>query len=639
MFEKTRHCFAIQFIFGALLSIFLLLGNVNYGRASDLSPIPDTGQTKCYDEDGEEIDCPTAGQDYYGQDGNYLINPPAYTKLDANGNDLPDSAISWFMVRDNVTGLVWEKKSDDGSLHDKDNTYSWADARDTFIAQMNANCYGGYSDWRLPAIEELTSIIDFSVHHPASCVQYFPNTVSSNYYSCTTMAEMTSYARVVNFDRGWDGKLAKTEYTYVRAVRGEVPTVVDRFLINGDGTVTDSLTGLMWQQETPESRNWKAAFTYCSNLTLAGYDDWRLPNQTELRTIVDYSRSPAIDTNYFPMTYFSHYWSSTTYVSHPDAAYYISSYDGEGFADDKTMYSDRVRAVRGGQPQITGHLIILQPKQGSFWSIGEILRIQWETQNIAGNVAISISREGGKSGTFQSISTGTANDGSFDWTVSETASVNCVLKIEPVSEPGKGTSQGLFSIQANYPNVTTGTVSQITADTALASGNVISDCGSPVSARGVCWSTTENPTTTDNKTIEGTGIGTFTSSITGFESNTSYHVRAYATNGIGTSYGSDVTFRTYSSVLYVSTDNECGGKEPCYNTIQKALAAAQTGALVLIAEGQYKESISVSGAKSLAFEGGWNKTFTTQTANKTFINAPTVPDGSLTMRMLSVTPN
>ncbi|MDM8518258.1 hypothetical protein QUF76_18840 [Desulfobacterales bacterium HSG16] len=86
-------------------------------------PIPDTGQTKCYN-DTIEIPCPSSGEDFYGQDGNYNINPPSYTKLDANGNDLSDTASDWVMVRDNVTGLIWEVKTHDGSVHDKDKTYT-----------------------------------------------------------------------------------------------------------------------------------------------------------------------------------------------------------------------------------------------------------------------------------------------------------------------------------------------------------------------------------------------------------------------------------------------------------------------------------------------------------------------------------
>ena len=78
-------------------------------------PVPDTGQTQSY-------------TDTFGEDSDYLINPPSYTKLDAQGNELSDSAASWVMVRDNVTGLIWEVKTDDGSIHDKDNEYTWYDS-------------------------------------------------------------------------------------------------------------------------------------------------------------------------------------------------------------------------------------------------------------------------------------------------------------------------------------------------------------------------------------------------------------------------------------------------------------------------------------------------------------------------------
>jgi hypothetical protein len=69
-----------------------------------LVPVPDTGQTRCYN-DSVEIPCPAEGQAFYGQDANYTINPPSYTKLDADGNDLPDNATEWVMVRDKLLAL------------------------------------------------------------------------------------------------------------------------------------------------------------------------------------------------------------------------------------------------------------------------------------------------------------------------------------------------------------------------------------------------------------------------------------------------------------------------------------------------------------------------------------------------------
>jgi hypothetical protein len=94
------------------------------------------------------------------------------------------------------------------------------------------------------------------------------------------------------------------------------------------------------------------------------------------------------------------------------------------------------------------------------------------------------------------------------------------------------------------PTVTTTAVTSITATTASSGGNVISDGGAAVTARGVCWSTSPNPTIADSYTTNGTGTGVFTSSITGLTPGTTYYVRAYATNSIGTAYGNPITFTT-----------------------------------------------------------------------------------------------
>jgi hypothetical protein len=91
---------------------------------------------------------------------------------------------------------------------------------------------------------------------------------------------------------------------------------------------------------------------------------------------------------------------------------------------------------------------------------------------------------------------------------------------------------------------TTTAPSQIKTNSAVGGGTVTYDGGGTVSARGVCWSTSANPTTSDSITTDGTGTGTFTSSITGLTSSTTYHVRAYATNETGTSYGADYRFST-----------------------------------------------------------------------------------------------
>ena len=102
------------------------------------------------------------------------------------------------------------------------------------------------------------------------------------------------------------------------------------------------------------------------------------------------------------------------------------------------------------------------------------------------------------------------------------------------------------------PTVTTSAVSNVTLTTASSGGIVTNDGGAAVTARGVCWSTSRNPTTANSHTTNGTGTGTFTSSITGLTPGTTYHVRAYAANSIGTSYGNDVTFTTTAATLTIS---------------------------------------------------------------------------------------
>ena len=97
----------------------------------------------------------------------------------------------------------------------------------------------------------------------------------------------------------------------------------------------------------------------------------------------------------------------------------------------------------------------------------------------------------------------------------------------------------------NTPTVSTSAVTNITTTSAVCGGSVTSGGGTTVSARGVCWSTSMNPTVAlSTKTVNGSGTGTFSSSITGLTSRRLYYVRAYATNSLGTSYGQNVSFTT-----------------------------------------------------------------------------------------------
>lgn len=117
------------------------------------------------------------------------------------------------------------------------------------------------------------------------------------------------------------------------------------------------------------------------------------------------------------------------------------------------------------------------------------------------------------------------------------------------------------------PTVITSTVTNTTSTTATCGGNVTSDGGATVTARGVCWSTSPNPTTNNNYTTNGNGVGSFTSVLTGLSSNTTYYVRAYATNSVGTAYGNEHSFTTPSPfVCGTSLLTDIDGN--VYNTVQ-----------------------------------------------------------------------
>jgi uncharacterized protein (TIGR02145 family) len=112
-----------------------------------------------------------------------------------------------------------------------------------------------------------------------------------------------------------------------------------------------------------------------------------------------------------------------------------------------------------------------------------------------------------------------------------------------------GTSYGneiTFTTSATLPVLQTSEAAPVTLTTAICGGTVTSDGGSSVTAKGVCWSTSQNPTVDDNKTNNGTGMGNFETSLSDLTPNTSYFVRAYAVNSVGVNYGTQVSFKTYN---------------------------------------------------------------------------------------------
>ena len=149
----------------------------------------------------------------------------SFTKLDANGTPLADQGVAytstpWSCVKDNVTGLVWEVKTTDGGIHNKDNTYQWGG--DTAIGKGHPNAQGtyydpswnelvqgsntdnlcGFYDWRVPTVAELSSIVNKGTSNPAIDTNYFPNTVINYFWSSSPLAVNSSYAWCIAFYYG-----------------------------------------------------------------------------------------------------------------------------------------------------------------------------------------------------------------------------------------------------------------------------------------------------------------------------------------------------------------------------------------------------------------------------------------------------
>jgi hypothetical protein len=119
-----------------------------------------------------------------------------------------------------------------------------------------------------------------------------------------------------------------------------------------------------------------------------------------------------------------------------------------------------------------------------------------------------------------------------------------------------GTSYGLdktFTTSATNPTLTTSEASSISYTTVTIGGNISSDGGSAILSRGICYGTTPNPTTANQKTTESVGTGAFSSNLTSLSVSTKYYARAYATNAVGTSYGNEISFTTLTQVIPIVT--------------------------------------------------------------------------------------
>ena len=319
-----------------------------YCQTSQCFPVPPTNQTTCYNNSAS-IACPdTAGSAtcaataFCGQNAQYPNNTRTYTCYNAGGtvqNPCDVTADADEVVTDSLTGLMWQR--------------TWATAKtwQQALDYCDTLTYGGHEDWRLPNPFELQSIVDDGRYGPSIDTTVFPGTPSDGFWSSSSYAGNATNAWSVYFNDGYVDGDAKTNAGGVRCVRGgPVESGIgsfDRFGISGAGeqVVSDSVTGLVWQKNSETYKTWQQALAYCESLVYGGQSDWRLPDQKELMSLVNYGReSPASD---FPDMPSDVFWSSSSYAADAAVAWHVYFNYGYVVNTGKGKIGS-VRCVRGG---------------------------------------------------------------------------------------------------------------------------------------------------------------------------------------------------------------------------------------------------------------------------------------------------
>jgi hypothetical protein len=273
-------------------------------------------------------------------------------------------------VTDPATGLTWMRCSmgqtwTSGACTGTTNTYTWSQA----MALTGASSFAGNSDWRLPNIRELQTIVDRTRFGPVLDSTAFPNTPSLFAWSATRLAANPNNAWKLHLSGGLSTNAGQSESNVVRLVRSNAPLgamnparPTTDYVDNDNGTVTHIPTGLMWQRcangqvwagsacsGSATLHTWAEAKGLTSNFV--GKTDWRLPTEDELLSLVDYTAdSPALNTTLLPSTPLTvGFWSATANILHPGNAWETDFARGNAIANSSTTSGRFVRLVRTGQ--------------------------------------------------------------------------------------------------------------------------------------------------------------------------------------------------------------------------------------------------------------------------------------------------
>lgn len=312
-----------------------------------------------------------------------------FTKIANNGSELPASAsqgsgtTDWACTRDNVTGLVWEVKTTSG-LHNSVDTFSWYKAgvgtpnggtcqtsgncdTEKFVVNVNNVGFCGFSDWRMPSVKELEGLADIGLAITNSSVaidsDYFPNGAGTDIAWTATNDPTntpTQFAYAVKFASGAIAKYQLATNNKIRLVRGS--PVSRQFVLSGN-VVLDASYGLMWKRDyemlipgspspsvNVDTFTWSDALKRAVTDTTGGYNDWRLPNMKELRSLVDETRfDPAMDPIFNALLPASVFWSSSparSYANYTNLSWVVQFDNGVNLSTMGRSAKNYVRLVR-----------------------------------------------------------------------------------------------------------------------------------------------------------------------------------------------------------------------------------------------------------------------------------------------------